>query len=148
ANMADSSGVLRALAGSALVAAAAVACGTHGSNVTIRTDATSPASVVSATPSSSPGYAGAAKEWRAGASAASYQQGVYWSRGALDLARGLDTDARASTLTGRSAYTRAITALRALASLPDTGDTPAQQAEAQRDVRLLDAFFGTPGLYS
>jgi hypothetical protein len=38
-----------------------------------------------------------------------------------------------------------IAELNQLASLPPTGDTPAQTAEAQADVAALDTFFNTPG---
>ena len=38
-----------------------------------------------------------------------------------------------------------IAQLDQLASLPPTGDTPAQQAQGQADVTALDAFFNTPG---
>lgn len=38
-----------------------------------------------------------------------------------------------------------IAELKQLASLPPTGDTPAQVAEGQADVTALDKFFNTPG---
>jgi hypothetical protein len=37
--------------------------------------------------------------------------------------------------------------LRQLASLPETSDTPSQVAEAHSDLRALNVFFGTKGLY-
>jgi hypothetical protein len=38
-----------------------------------------------------------------------------------------------------------IAELNQLASLPPTGDTPAQRAQGQADVSALDNFFNTPG---
>lgn len=47
---------------------------------------------------------------------------------------------------GDSSYATPIRALNELASMPPTGLTDAQMAEAQADVAALNQFFGTPGL--
>lgn len=45
-----------------------------------------------------------------------------------------------------SRYQHERAALTSLESIPLTNTTPEQRAAARRDVRILDKFFGTPGL--
>jgi hypothetical protein len=106
-----------------------------------------PVPTVSTTQGGSPGFVRARREWRAGADVAAYREGAYWSRAALELASGLKTDAKASSSSGRDAYLRAIAALRRFASEPDTGVSPAGQAQDLRDLQALNAFFQTSALY-
>ena len=46
----------------------------------------------------------------------------------------------------RSSYNAAVSELVYLINTPLTDVPPAQQAQAEADVRALDSFFGTPGL--
>jgi len=68
-----------------------------------------------------------------------------WQATANDPAATLSTALTqvASDLTSSDATQ--IAQLNQLASLPPTGDTPAQTAEGQADVTALDQFFNTPG---
>lgn len=84
-------------------------------------------------PPAGSGYAGALAAWKQSADAAAYDLSRYLLKAADDL-----------RATGNSNYAAATRELKNLASLPETGDTPAQQAQA--DVTALDRFFGTPGL--
>ena len=47
----------------------------------------------------------------------------------------------------KAAYHRGVTELHRLASIPETGVTPAQEEEAVASIKELDVFFRTPGLY-
>ncbi|MCW2523250.1 MAG: hypothetical protein JWO63_1585 [Frankiales bacterium] len=47
-----------------------------------------------------------------------------------------------------SAYATQIALLKQLMSIPETSLTPAQIATASKDLKALDVFFGTVGLYS
>ena len=88
-------------------------------------------------------YDEAQAQWKQGAGAVSAQQGAYWLKAASDLQAGEDTDDRDT-----SGYPQAINELTDLASLPDAQQTPAQNAQYHKDIDDLNAFFGTPGLYS
>jgi hypothetical protein len=88
-------------------------------------------------------YDEAQAQWKQGAGAVSAQQGAYWLKAASDLQAGEDTDGRDT-----SGYPQAINELTDLASLPDAQQTPAQNAQYHQDIDDLNAFFGTPGLYS
>lgn len=111
------------------------------------------ASDADATPDASPSddptpgathlYDEAKAQWKQGAGAVSAQQGAYWLKAASDLQAGEDTDDRDT-----SGYPQAINELTDLASLPDAQQTPAQNAQYHQDIDDLNAFFGTPGLYS
>ena len=46
-----------------------------------------------------------------------------------------------------AAYKAAVSELKAIAIIPETGATTAQQNEFSTDVRQLNGFFNTPGLY-
>jgi hypothetical protein len=79
----------------------------------------------------------ARQEWLGSASVDAAQQGAYWQRAALDLAR-VERD--------RSTYAAASRALTNLASLPDTDKTPAQGRQFGADLAVIAEFFGTPYL--
>jgi len=82
-------------------------------------------------------------QWIQGAAAISARQGAYWTRAENDIRQHLPPRGAQ-----RRSYQRAIRALATLASLPETGDTAHQRAEAKEAVRMLDLFFRTPHLYS
>ena len=88
-------------------------------------------------------YAAARTQWRHGASQISAVQPKYWAAAAADLKHAEHTG-----VGNTAGYSAAITELRQLASLPDAQQTPAQNAEYHHDIDALNAFFGTPGLYS
>lgn len=81
--------------------------------------------------------------WKAGADAISAVQGAYWTEAA-----GLLENAANSAAPGSTGFAAAAQHLTQLAALPDADETSAQQAEAHTDLSDLNAFFGTPGLYS
>jgi hypothetical protein len=90
--------------------------------------------------SASPGQAGftsALAAWKRAASSPAATMSTYLRQAADDLRR-----------SGSSGNDTAISDLTYLAGLPATNATPAQLAKAQSDVRVLDSFFGTPGLLS
>jgi len=88
------------------------------------------------------GFSAAQAEWKKGADADSASQGSYWAKAAADLKAGEATDAGDTSF-----YPHAITTLKSLIAIPNTMVTPAQRAEGQADVKTLDGFFQTPGLY-
>jgi hypothetical protein len=81
-------------------------------------------------------FAYAQADWIRGARAIAAEQGKYWSRAKADLHKDGDE------------YSTEVKELRQLIALPDANETPAQQHRARHDVRELNAFFSTPGLYS
>lgn len=83
-----------------------------------------------------PGFALAQVAWIQGSSAVSSQQGLYWTHAKNDLA------------TAGVSYSTEIAELHQLIGLPDANQTPAQNAAYHHDINALNAFFGTPGLYS
>ncbi|MEO8889835.1 MAG: DUF4232 domain-containing protein [Jatrophihabitantaceae bacterium] len=82
------------------------------------------------------GFTEAQVAWKVGASASSARQGQYWNDAAIDL--------RSDGVTWASE----IAQLRQLIALPDADQTSAQNATYRHDIAALDAFFGTPGLYT
>jgi hypothetical protein len=82
-------------------------------------------------------------EWQSSATANSADQGGYWIKAATDLEAAVSANDA-----GIGGFGTAAHELRDLASLPNTGLTDAQIAEAHADVKALDTFFGTPGLNS
>jgi hypothetical protein len=82
-----------------------------------------------------PDYGPAQLAWIRGAKADAADMGRYFHAAAKQLAKSGD-------------YPTQVNELDQLASLPDTGLTHKQQKEARADVKDLDSFFGTPGLYS
>jgi hypothetical protein len=87
-------------------------------------------------------YNAAQKDWKAGATAISAEQGKYWQEAADALTKGETTD------THPTGYAAAVTMLKELITLPDAQQTPAQNARYHADINGLNAFFKTPGLYS
>jgi hypothetical protein len=83
----------------------------------------------------SSGFAKAKAVWKQTASVA-----------AAEVSRDLRQAASDLKEAGTGGYSSAIRELMELAALPETGTTPAQQAEARTDLTALDKFFGTPGL--
>jgi hypothetical protein len=83
------------------------------------------------------GFTRALAAWKNAAAANAAIMNEYLQQAADDL--------RAS---GYAGYGTAIAQLTYLAQLPNTNDSPTQQANAHSDVRALDGFFGTPGLLS
>lgn len=81
------------------------------------------------------GFSKALTAWKAAAAAPTAMMNTYLQQAATDL--------KAS---GNSSYNAAISELAYLASLPATGLSSAQVAQAQSDEKELDKFFGTPGL--
>ena len=117
---------------------AAILCG-----VAPRTAATGP----TATPAN-PYFSIAREQWKRDNSAFSYQQSFDWLEMAASLHVGIVHDVAARSNAGRKAYVVAIAELVAIAGLPETSATPAQQHLASRDVAALNKFFDTQGLYS
>jgi hypothetical protein len=81
-------------------------------------------------------FARAQADWVHGATVDSAHQNLVWGQAVTHL------KAAGST------YASQIALLKQLMSIPETGDTPAQIATARKDVKALDSFFGTVGLYS
>jgi hypothetical protein len=110
------------------------------------TPATPPSTPATQPPPGKPSgkqYDRARTQWQQGATAISAEQGKFWLAAAADLTAGEVTD------TGdTSGYLAAIKALTELAALPDAQQTPAQNAEFHADIKTLNTFFNTPGLYS
>jgi Protein of unknown function (DUF4232) len=74
----------------------------------------------------------------------------YWTQGAKVDAAGMNyyfLKARHELKTAKT-YPTQVAELTQLNSLPDTGLTAKQIKEARADVKALDRFFATPGLYS
>ncbi|HEY8302270.1 MAG TPA: DUF4232 domain-containing protein [Jatrophihabitans sp.] len=80
-------------------------------------------------------FAAAQIQWRRGAGVDSAHQGAFWTRARHDLRRD----------EGRWGYQAGE--LAQLIALPDSGLTPVQQHRFVHDVKDLNRFFTTPGLY-
>ncbi|WP_375502423.1 DUF4232 domain-containing protein [uncultured Jatrophihabitans sp.] len=75
---------------------------------------------------------------------------LYWLRGSKVDAAGMNyyfLNAEQQLKTAK-AYPTQVAELAQLSSFPDTGLTAKQIKQARADVRDLDSFFATPGLYS
>jgi hypothetical protein len=79
-------------------------------------------------------YAAALAAWKESGRVPLAEVNIYYQRAANDLRKAHDP-----------AYRTAITDLTYLASLPDSGDTPAQIKKAVADYTALNSFFKTPG---
>jgi hypothetical protein len=127
-----------AVGGLLLCSLGAAGCTLSGSSVLSTTTTT----VNVTTPAAQHEYIAAQQAWVNGSIAPSFQQSMFFSRAALllsiALTRGVSNGAQ---------YNSAITQLKQLADLPETNDTPVQQSEARHDIRALDHFFSTKGLY-
>ena len=82
-----------------------------------------------------PHYGPAQHYWIAGAKASAAEQGRYFLAAQNQLASG-------------KAYPTQVAQLKQLRSFPLTSLTPAQIKQARADVKALDSFFATAGLYS
>jgi hypothetical protein len=80
--------------------------------------------------------------WVRGALAPSFQQSMYFSRVASLLSLEVAHGARDSAVVKSS-----IKELQQLATLPETVDSTLQHSEARKDLRDLNHFFATKGLY-
>jgi hypothetical protein len=108
------------------------------------TTVTAPATATTTTATSLPsGFTAAKQQWLEGATVDDADVGLYWRMAATDLNAAIAADP-----TGTSGYATAVQELTQMASLPDAMLTPAQQTEERNDTAALNAFFGTPGLYS
>lgn len=87
-------------------------------------------------------YSGAQQEWKSAVCDSAAQQSGDWVQAATQLQY-----AEPAYAGDPSGYEAAISELKAIAAIPDTGTTPAQQDEMTSDVQKLDTFFNTPGLY-
>lgn len=88
-------------------------------------------------------YAEALQLWKAGANAASYIQGAYWTEATAVLNYPASTNAP-----GSSGFATAAQTLTKLTALPDAMQSSTQQAEYTSYMSSLNSFFNTPGLYS
>lgn len=95
-----------------------------------------------------PYYSIAQEQWKRDSSAFAYRQSFDWLEMAASLQVGIAHDVAARSRAGRKEYEVAISELVAIAGLPETSATPAQQRLAARDVAELNKFFATSGLYS
>jgi hypothetical protein len=87
-------------------------------------------------------YAAAKREWEEGSFASSFQQAYYFKRAATFLAVAISDG-----VSDVAKYVASVRQLRQLASLPETSDTAQQHAQARGDLRALNLFFNTKGLY-
>lgn len=92
-------------------------------------------------PASRLGYDNALAEWKSTVGAEAAVQNIIFADAARDLQRGQSTDGG-----DISGYAAAIKNLETLASLPSTGLSAGQQAEAQSALAALDRFFGFNGV--
>ena len=88
-------------------------------------------------------FAEAQQLWKAGANAASYIQGAYWTEASTVLTYPASTNAP-----GSSGFAAAAQDLTKLTALPDAMQNSAQQAEYTSYISSLDSFFDTSGLYN
>lgn len=94
-----------------------------------------PSDMLAPPPAEQAGFSPARAVWEQAWNVASAVMGEYFLRAATDL-----------QATGDPNYNTAIHDLKNLGSIPNTGATLAQQAEAHADVMALNRFFNTPGL--
>jgi hypothetical protein len=129
-----------AIVGLGALVATLSGCGSPESTGASNTTTSIPSSTLSTTP---PARAAAAiLEWERGATVPSYQQSAYLRKAAADIEQLLH-----GGIPNPSDFQTAERELLQLASLPETSDSTAQRAEATHDVRALNTFFGTTGLY-
>jgi hypothetical protein len=130
---------LLVIAGVVLCSLGAGACNISGSSTPRATTSTT---VLITTPSAQHEFNAAQRAWVNGSIAPSFQQSMYFSRAALLLSiavtRGVSNVAQ---------YNSSIGELKQLAALPETDDTSLQKSQARHDIRALDRFFSTTGLY-
>jgi len=131
--------ILLVIAGFVLCSLGAGACNISGSSTPRATTSTT---VLITTPSAQHEFNAAQRAWVNGSIAPSFQQSMYFSRAALLLSiavtRGVSNVAQ---------YNVAMKDLKQLVSLPETDNSPSQKTEARDDLRALNLFFATKGLY-
>jgi hypothetical protein len=88
-------------------------------------------------------FAEAQQLWKAGANAASYIQGAYWTEASAVLNFPASTNAP-----GSSGFATAAQNLTKLTALPDAMQNSTQQAQYASYMSSLNSFFNTPGLYN
>jgi hypothetical protein len=91
-----------------------------------------------------PWFAEAKGEWELGSHSDAAEEGLCWIKASSDL---YSVGAAESGSGPPPGYYTAAQELYQLASLPDTGDTPAQSMQFESLVLRLNAFFGTVGRY-
>jgi hypothetical protein len=97
---------------------------------------------ISAEPSHA-GYEAAKQEWLLAPSVdGTVNQDLPLAKAIADLNSGLETDGNTV------GYAAAISELKNLSEIPDSGVTPAERALANRYIKSLNTFFGTPNLWS
>jgi hypothetical protein len=129
-----------AIVGLGALVATLSGCGTPASTGASNTTTSTPSTTVNTTPP--PSAAAAILEWERGATVPSYQQSAYLRKAAADIERLLHDG-----IPNPSNFQTAERELLQLALIPETSASSAQRAEATHDVRALNTFFGTTGLY-
>jgi hypothetical protein len=87
-------------------------------------------------------YPGAQQDWKNDVCDPAAQQSDDWTQVAAQL-----QTAEPAYAGNPSGYKAAISELQAIAAIPDTNTSTAQQNEFTTDVQELNTFFNTPGLY-
>jgi hypothetical protein len=131
-----------AAAGSATATASASPTSTSTASGTTTKPSPSASPTPKKTVTTTSGLDAARAQWKKGATASSATEGAYWDKAAADLTAGQATDPGDTSF-----YPSAVKDLKQLISLPDAQQTATQNAEFTSDVKTLDTFFQTPGLY-
>ena len=127
-----------AVGGLLLCSLGVAGCGVSISPAPVTTTST----VYITTPSAQHEFNAAQRAWVNGSIAPSVQQSMFFRRAALELSIALTRG-----VSNVAQYNSSITELKQLAALPETNNTTVQQSEARHDIRALDGFFSTTGLY-
>lgn len=114
-----------------------VTCTANGKGFVISNSGISSASGSSSSSSgsNSAAFSKALAAWKASSNANAAMMGTYFQQAASDLKE-----------SGNSSYSKYVSELEYLVSLPNTDVPAAQRAQAHADAEDLDKFFGTPGL--
>jgi hypothetical protein len=131
-------GTFFAIGGLFLSSLGIAGCGVSGTTAPLSTTST----VLFTTPSAQHEFKAAHTAWVNGSIAPSFQQSMFFSRAALLL-----TIAVTRGVSNVAQYSSSIGDLKQLSTLPETDDTSLQKSEARHDIRALDRFFSTTGLY-
>ena len=94
------------------------------------------------TPSAQHEFNAAQRYWVNGSIEPSFQQSAYFRKAAVLLAGALRRG-----VSNVVQYNMSVGELKQLAALPETNDTSVQKSQARHDIRALDRFFATAGLY-
>jgi hypothetical protein len=127
-----------AIGGLFLFSLGVAGCNVSGSPTPPATTST----VLITTPSAQHEFNAAQRAWVNGSIAPSFQQSMFFSRAALLLSIAVTRGVR-----NVAQYNSSIGELKQLATLPETDDTSIQKSQARHDIRALDRFFSTTGLY-